>query len=90
MMTGRALGGGLGRPWCGMMSGVSKVVIAVGIEKMVPRNLNDVIKHIKHIGRSEVDLAMGMAVGLIPIRGEIYTEMDAIETLVKVHPQIIG
>jgi hypothetical protein len=87
MMIGRALGGGPGRVWCGMMSEVSKVIIAVGTEKIVPGNLNDVIRH---TGRREVDLAMGMAVGLIPIRGEIYTEMEAIQTLAKVHPQIIG
>ena len=87
MMIGRASGGGPGRAWCGMMSEVSKVIIAVGIEKMVPGNLNDVIKH---TGRREVDLAMGMAVGLIPICGEIYTEIEAIKTLAKVHPQIIG
>ena len=33
---------------------------------------------------------MGMAVGLVPICGEIYTEIEAIKTLAKVHPQIIG
>jgi hypothetical protein len=87
MMVGRALGGGPGRAWCGMMSEVSKVIIAIGVEKMAPGNLNDAIRY---AGRKEVDLAMGMAVGLIPNRGEIYTEMEAIETLAKVHPQIIG
>jgi len=87
LMIGRALGGGPGRALCGMMSEVSKVIIAVGIEKIVPGNLNDVIKS---VGRREVDLAVGMAVGLMPICGEIYTEIEAIKTLAKVHPQIIG
>ena len=33
---------------------------------------------------------MGMAVELVPICGEIYTEKEAIKTLTKVHPQVIG
>jgi hypothetical protein len=87
LMIGRALGGGPGLALCGMMSEVKKVIIAVGVEKMVPGNLNEVIKN---TGRNEVDLAVGMAVGLVPVCGEIYTEIDAIKTLAKVHPQIIG
>jgi len=87
MMIGRALGGGPGLALCGMMAEVNKVIIPIGIEKLAPGNLNDVVKN---IGRSEVDLAMGMAVGLIPICGEIYTELEAIKTLAKIHPQIIG
>lgn len=87
LMIGIALGGSPGLALCGMMSEVKKVIIAVGVEKMVPGNLNDVIKN---TGRSEVDLAVGMAVGLVPVCGEIYTEIEAIKTLAKVHPQIIG
>jgi hypothetical protein len=87
MMIGRALGGGPGRAWCGMMSEVSKAIIAVGIEKMTPGNRNDFMGN---IGRREVDFSMGMAVGLIPLRGEIFTEIEAIKTLAKVQPQIIG
>jgi len=87
MMIGRALGGRPGLAWCGMMSEVSKVIVAVGIEKMVPGNLNEAVKN---TGRSEVDLALGMAVGLIPICGEIYTEIEAVKTLAEVRPQIIG
>ncbi len=87
MMMGRVLGGSPGLAWAGMMSEVGKVIVAVGMEKMVPGNLNDVMRT---TGRAEVDLAMGMAVGLIPIRGEIFTEIEAIETLAKVRPQIIG
>jgi hypothetical protein len=87
MMIGRALGGEPGRALCGMMTEVSKVIIVVGVEKIVPGNLNDIIKR---TGRNEVDLATGMAVGLMPICGEIYTEIEAIRTLGKVLPQIIG
>ena len=87
MMFGRALGGGPGPGLSGMMSEVSRVIIAVGIEKIVPGNLNDVIKD---TARSEVDVAMGMAVGLVPVCGEIYTEIEAIKTLARVQPRIIG
>ena len=60
-----------------------KVIVAVGVEKIVPGSLKNAIKN---TGRSEVDLAIGMAVGLVPILGEIYTEIEAIKTLAKVPP----
>lgn len=87
LMIGGILGGEPGCALCGMISAINKVIIAVGIEKIVPGNLNEVIRN---TGRNEVDMAMGMAVGLMPICGEIYTEMEAIKTLAKVHPKIIG
>lgn len=62
-------------------------LIAVGLEKLVPGNLWDVIPM---AGRKKVDLSYGMAVGLIPIFGRIFTEVDALQTLAKVKVQVIG
>jgi len=87
VMFGRALGGGPGPALSGMMAEVGRVIIAVGIEKMVPGNLNDVVKD---TARNEVDVAMGMAIGLVPVCGEIYTEIEAIKTLAEVRPRIVG
>lgn len=78
MMTG-SLGGG-DTPygfstWYG--EGVP-VLIPVGLEKLIPNNINDIIKR---TGRSKKAYSTGMAVGLIPVIGEIITEVEAIELL---------
>ena len=87
MMIGRPLGGGVGPSLIGIMSQINQVIIAVGTEKMVGGNLN---KAIKEAARSCVDISMGMAVGLIPLSGEIYTELDAVSTLTGINPLVIG
>lgn len=57
--------------------GVS-IIIPVGLEKLIPGNLNDIIKK---TGRRRKEYSIGMAVGLIPILGEIVTEIEAINLL---------
>ena len=39
LMIGRAMGGELGQALCGMVSEVNKVIVAVGVEKIVPGSL---------------------------------------------------
>ena len=41
-------------------------------------------------GRETMDLAMGMAVGLIPLRGVVVTETDSISMLTGVKATVIG
>lgn len=62
-------------------------LIAVGLEKLVPGNLWDVISF---AGRKKVDFSYGMSVGLMPIFGEIFTEVQALETLATVKAVVIG
>ncbi|MBM4330904.1 MAG: hypothetical protein FJ117_06695 [Deltaproteobacteria bacterium] len=62
-------------------------LIAAGLEKLVPGNLWEVIPM---AGRKKVDLSYGMAVGLIPVFGTIFTEVQAIETLAQVKALVIG
>lgn len=62
-------------------------LIAAGLEKLVPGNLWDVIPL---VGRKKVDFSYGMAVGLVPIFGRIFTEVQALETLAKVKAVVIG
>ena len=67
-------------------NGVS-VLIPAGIEKMVPGNLRDVVKK---SGRKTKDISMGMAVGLVPMEGEIFTEIEAVQQLARVECAAIG
>jgi hypothetical protein len=78
MMTG-SLGGGdtpyAFSTWYG--EGVP-VIIPVGLEKLIPNNINDIIKR---TGRRKKVYSTGMAVGLMPVIGEIVTEVEAINLL---------
>lgn len=63
------------------------VIVAAGLEKLVPGDLREIIPH---AGRKRVDRAYGMAVGLFPIFGRIFTEIEAICSIAKVGCQVIG
>jgi hypothetical protein len=62
-------------------------LIAAGLEKLVPGNLGEVIPL---AGRKKVSFSYGSAVGLIPIFGRIFTEVEALETLAGVKAWAIG
>lgn len=64
-----------------------QTIIACGIEKLVPGDLRDAIQR---AGRKRIDRAYGMSVGLIPLMGRIFTEVDAIKTLANVDVVVIG
>jgi hypothetical protein len=87
LMYGAALGGAPGRIISGLMAEVKDVFIPVGWEKMIPGFLPDIVSK---TGRKAVDHAMGMAVGLSPIVGRIFTETDAIKQLGSVECTVIG
>ncbi len=63
------------------------MIVAVGLEKLVPGNLADIIPF---VGRKIVDRSYGCAVGLIPICGRIFTEKDAVEAIAPVRCFVIG
>jgi hypothetical protein len=62
-------------------------LIAAGLEKFVP---GDLWKVTSLAGRKRVDFSYGMSVGLVPIFGKIFTEMEALETLARVKAMVIG
>jgi hypothetical protein len=62
-------------------------LIVVGLEKWVPGNLGEVIPL---AGRKKVDFSYGAAVGLIPVFGSLFTEVEALETLAGVKAWVIG
>ena len=87
MMYGVALGGKPGRVISGLMSETKNVIVAASLEKLVPGSLTEIIAN---TGRINVDLSMGMAVGLTPVIGKILTEKEAILHLGDVTCMVIG
>ena len=62
-------------------------IIAVGWEKLIPGTIDQAMMA---AGRDTVDVAMGMAVGLIPLFGTVVTETDAVSMLADVKTTVIG
>jgi hypothetical protein len=87
MMYGAPLGGGPGRVISGIMAELSNIIIAVGLEKLIPGCLTDIIAR---TGHKDIEIAMGMPAGLTPITGNIITEKEAISLLADVDCTVIG
>jgi hypothetical protein len=87
LMAGSPGGGNIGKSISSWYSEGASVIIPVGIEKMIPGDLDDIIKRSSRTGKS---LSWGMAVGLIPLYGEIFTEVEAIKMLADVDCYVIG
>lgn len=87
MMAGSVGGGGVGKSLSSWYTEGAKIIIPVGIEKMVPGDLDHIIYK---TGRRGKLLSWGMSVGLMPLKGEVFTEIDAIEELADVECFAIG
>jgi hypothetical protein len=88
MMAGAPLGGGPGAVMTGIMAEGVPVIVAAGLEKLIPGTVSDAVRA---AGRKSIDLSMGMAVGLMPIAGRVITELDALKILApSVECQVIG
>ena len=87
MMAGSPLGNFAGKIIPALNAEGIDIIIAAGLEKLSPISVNE---SIKAAGRKKIDVSFGMAVGLIPIYGEIYHEQKAIELLADVKATVIG
>lgn len=87
LMAGSPGGGNVGLSMSSWCSEGAAVIIPVGIEKMIPGDLDEIIRKSSRTGKK---LAWGMAVGLLPIYGEIFTEVEAIKKLADVDCFPIG
>lgn len=87
MMAGSPGGGNPGKAISAMAIEGSKVIIAAGIEKLIPGKISDVINK---VSRKDYDYSMGMACGLIPLYGQIITEMEALNIIAGVDAKVIG
>lgn len=87
MLLGRPLGGNPGQGFTGLMAQGSKVIIACGLEKLIPGTIDDAVRA---AGIYAADWALGMAVGLAPLVGELVTEQQALEAIAAVRCTVIA
>jgi hypothetical protein len=87
IMAGSEGGGSVGLSLGAWYTEGAKILIPVGIEKLVPGNLIEIIKN---TSRKNKMFSYGMAVGLFPLIGEIITEIEALGILTGVKSFPIG
>jgi len=87
LFYGAPLGGLPGRIISGLISEIKEVIVAASLEKLVPGSISDIIRS---AGRKSTNVAMGMAVGLIPIGKRVITEKDAIALIADVTCSVLG
>jgi len=87
LMYGAPLGGPPGNVISGMMAEIKQVLIPVGWEKFIPGTIPTIISK---TGRKAVKKSIGMAVGLTPLAGKIFTETDAMAVIADVECSVIG
>lgn len=87
MMAGSPAGGNPGAALSAMLCEGAKVVIPIGLEKLIPGSVSDAVRA---AGRKGVDRSHGMATGLVPLCGEVITELDAVRILADVSCTVIG
>ena len=75
------------RGLAGLMAQGCMVIIACGLEKLIPGSIDDAVRH---AGIKGTAWSMGMSVGLIPLFGQVVTERDALEKLSAVKCAVIG
>lgn len=87
MLAGSPAGNRCGRGVSAMTVEGAKVFIAAGLEKLIPGSVHDSIKNARRKG---IDSSRGMACGLFPIIGELFTELEAIKEISNVSVIPIG
>lgn len=75
---GSTVGGTMGASIGVLMSRGVKVIIPASIEKMIPYNIAEVASQ---MGNRTYRASIGMPVGLMPLSGEVVTEVEAINML---------
>lgn len=87
MCVGGALGGPPGEVLAGIQGSGARIMIAVGLEKLIPGRVHEAVMA---AGRNTTDQAQGMAVGLVPLVGKVITEIDALANLADVTCTVIA
>lgn len=87
MCMGAPLGGQPGEAIIGIMGNGAKVIIAAGLEKLIPGHIKDAVMA---AGRNAMQQSQGMAVSLVPLAGQVFTEKDALRALADVSCTVIA
>ena len=87
LMLGRPLGGNVGQGLAGIMTQGCRVLIACGLEKLIPGSIAEAVRA---AGIYSADWSLGMATGLSPLSGEVITEQNALELISGAKCTVIG
>ena len=87
MLAGSPGGNRCGRGMSAMAVEGARVIVAAGLEKLIPGCVSESIRNSQRKG---VDDSRGMACGLFPVVGEVITELDAIHRISEVETVLIG
>ncbi len=87
MLAGSPAGNRCGKGVSAMTVEGAKVIVAAGIEKLIPGSVYDSVKCAQRKG---IDSSRGMACGLFPVVGELVTELEAIQEISNVNAVLIG
>jgi len=78
VMLGSEVGGTIGRTLGTILARGINLIIPVGLEKLVP---GDVFEIAKRTGINKVDLSLDLPFGIMPLCGEVITEIEALKIL---------
>ena len=78
VLIGHPKGGTCGTFWGTLVAKGLKLIIPIGLEKLT---IHSVLYSSMDMGIEEVDFADGYKSGLFPLFGDVFTEIDALETL---------
>ncbi len=87
MMAGSNGGGSPGEAWTSLQTEGAAVIVAAGLEKLIPGTIADAVAA---CGRKSFDASVGMAIGLMPVFGRVFTELDALAALAAVKATVVG
>jgi hypothetical protein len=83
VLLGMENGGTMGKAIGHVIAKGIYFVIPVGLEKTVMGSVSD---HATEMGIHRLDYCSGMPVGLMPLTGEVVSELEAVEQLARVEP----
>jgi hypothetical protein len=87
VMLGGGGGGTIGTAWGYISANGIRLIIPVGLEKLIPVSLLEVAQK---TGKKRINHTLGWSVGLMVISGEIITELEAFKILTGVEAFPIG
>lgn len=87
LMASTALGGNGGRILSPLMAEGIPILVAAGLEKLIPGTVADAVRAASRRG---VELSMGAPIGLMPVVGRVVTEIEAVKALAPVECQAVG
>lgn len=82
-------GGTIGAIYATAISRGIKIIVPISIGKMIPFSVTDTVPDLG--GQQSIDYVRGLPVGLFPIvGGEVFSEIESMETIAKVEVYPIG